>query len=128
MAHYNYREQIKADILDYISVTYSKAELDSMDRYELEERLNEDLWIEDGVTGNGSGSYTFNRATAKEYVEDNMDLCLDACKEFGVEGADAFEKMCNGDWEYFDVTIRCYLLAECIAAALDELEEKKEAC
>ena len=128
MEHYNYREQVKADILDYISVTYSKAELDGMDRYELEERLNEDLWIEDGVTGNGSGSYTFNRATAKEYVEDNMDLCLDACKEFGVEGADAFEKMCNGDWEYFDVTIRCYLLAECIAAALDELEEKKEAC
>ena len=37
MAHYNYREQIKADILDYISVTYSKAELDGMDRDELEE-------------------------------------------------------------------------------------------
>ena len=128
MAHYNYREQIKADILDYISETYSKAELDGMDRYELEERLNEDLWIEDGVTGNGSGSYTFNRATAKEYVEDNMDLCLDACKEFGVDGADAFEKLCSGEWEYFDVTIRCYLLGECIAEALDELEEKKEAC
>ena len=127
MAHYNYREQVKTDIMDYISVTYSKAELDGMDRYELEERLNEDLWIEDGVTGNGSGSYTFNRATAKEYVEDNMDLCLDACKEFGVDGADAFEKLCSGEWEYFDVTIRCYLLGECIAAALDELEEEKEA-
>ena len=79
------------------------------------------------MTGNGSGSYTFNRATAKEYVEDNMDLCLDACKEFGVDGADAFEKLCSGEWEYFDVTIRCYLLGECIAAALDELEEEKEA-
>ena len=45
MAHYNYREQVKTDIMDYISVTYSKAELDGMDRYELEERLNEDLWI-----------------------------------------------------------------------------------
>lgn len=128
MAHYNYREQVKADILDYISVTYSKEELNDMDRDELEERLNDDLWIEDGVTGNGSGSYTFNRAQAKEYVEDNMDLCLDACKEFCVGGSEAFEKMCNGDWEYFDVTIRCYLLGECIAAALDELEEEKEAC
>ena len=28
------------------------------------------------------------------------------------------------NWEYFDVTIRCYLLSQAISAAIDELEEE----
>lgn len=51
---YNYMEAMTEDIREYIKneVTLS----DYSDRDELEEHLNETLWIEDSVTGNASGS------------------------------------------------------------------------
>lgn len=45
-----------------------------------------------------------------------MDLLQDACNEFGCE-----PQFDNAEW--CDVTIRCYLLGECITSVLDELEE-----
>lgn len=33
------------------------------------------------------------------------------------------EKFLDEEWEYFDVTIRCYLLDRAIENALDSLEE-----
>lgn len=55
---YNYIEAMKEDIKEYIKneVTLS----DYSDRDELEKHLNDTLWTEDSVTGNASGSYTFN--------------------------------------------------------------------
>ena len=73
------------------------------------------------MTGNASGSYTFNSFKAKEYVTDNMDLVLDMTSEFGIEAETIAEHFLNEDWEWFDVSIRCYLLGECISEALEEL-------
>lgn len=121
---YNYREEIKNDILEYIRNEIDFSEFDSLE--ELEEKLNDELWTVDSVTGNASGSYTFNRWTAKEYVTDNMDDCKDALKEFCTSSETVAEKFPDEDWEYFDVTIRCYLLGECIAAAMEEIETEFE--
>ena len=118
---YNYYNAMENDIKNYIE---ENIDLSDYTREALEEELNDDLWICDSVTGNGSGSYTFCRATAKEYVADNMDLCVDALKEFCVEPETIAEKFLTEDWEYFDVTIRCYLLSECICSVLDEYEEE----
>jgi hypothetical protein len=79
--------------------------------------------VEDSVTGNASGSYTFNRWTAKEYVADNMELLKDALDEFCTESRTIAEHFLNEDWEYFDVSIRCYLLGSVISEVLDELED-----
>ena len=127
MMNYNYLEAMTEDIKDYIR---NDAELDTNDllynRSDLEEKLHDDLWDCDSVTGNGSGSYTFNRYKAQEYVTDNMELCIEAVKEFCVESETIAEKFLSEDWEYFDVTIRCYLLGQAISEALDEIEEELE--
>lgn len=118
---YNYYNAMENDIKNYIE---ENIDLSDYTREALEEELNDDLWAYDGVTGNASGSYTFCRATAKEYVVDNTDLCADALEEFCVEPKTIAEKFLAEDWEYFDVTIRCYLLGECIYSVLDEYEEE----
>ncbi len=119
---YDYREAVKNDVLEYIRNEIDFSEFDTLD--ELEEKLNDDLWTVDSVTGNGSGSYTFNRWQAEEYVSDGMEELREALREFDTPPEDIAEKFLNEDWEYFDVTIRCYLLGECITAALEEIENE----
>ena len=118
---YNYLEAMKQDIMDYIRNEVNTNEFAS--REELEESLNDDLWTVDGVTGNASGSYTFNSYTAKEYVFDNIDLLNEAITEF-CETDVIGEKFLNEEWEWMDVTIRCYLLGQAISEALDDIEEE----
>lgn len=117
---YNYLEAMKSDIKDYIKNEVNTSNYS--DREELENDLNDILWNEDSVTGNASGSYTFNRAEAAEYVNDNIELLSEACAEFCVDNETIGEKFLNEDWEYFDVTIRCYLLNQAISEALDEID------
>ena len=119
---YNYLEAMKQDIMDYIRNEVNTNEFAS--REELEESLNDDLWTVDSVTGNGSGSYTFNRAEAEEYVNDNSDLLREAISEFDVDSETVAEKFLDTDYEYFDVTIRCYLLGQAISEALDDMENE----
>lgn len=117
---YNYLEAMKEDIKDYILEDVS-ANSQYADRDDLENALNDDLWTVDSVTGNASGSYTFNRWKAQEYVIDNMDLLTEMCSEFGIDNATIGEKFLDEEWEWMDVSIRCYLLPQAINAALDEL-------
>lgn len=121
---YNYLEAMKSDIKDYIKNEVNTSNYS--DRKELENDLNDILWNEDSVTGNASGSYTFNRADAKEYADNNMDLLVEACKEFGIDNETVCKKFFAEDWEYFDITIRCYLLNKAISEALDEIEDDLE--
>ena len=69
---YNYFEAVKADVNEYI-----RTEIDFQEwkenRESLEEKLNEDLWINDSVTGNASGSYTCNTYQAEENLSHNWD-------------------------------------------------------
>ena len=116
---YNYREAVKNDILDYINNNINFKDFNDLD--ELEEHLNDKLWVEDSVTGNGSGSYYCNAWAAEEAICHNLDLLGEALDEFGgscdilKDGAEAA-----------DVTIRCYLLNECIAEALEEIKDDFE--
>ena len=103
---YDYREAVKSDVMEYIESEINFAEFDSLE--ELGEYLNETLWTVDSVTGNASGSYTFNSWKAEENICHNLDLLGEALEEFGC-GADYLMK--NGE-ESADVTIRCYLLEE----------------
>ena len=119
---YNYLEAIKDDVIEYINENINLDEVESRD--ELEEQLNDDLWAEDSVTGNGSGSYTFDRHKSYENVQgdpDAMDYIRDLVSEFSVEAETVAEKFLDEDYEYWDVSIRCYLLGQAIGEALDEL-------
>lgn len=118
--NYNYHEAVIQDILDYIRENYTSAEITERlsDRDEWEQQLHDDFWICDSVTGNASGSYYCNSYRAAEAIAHNWDLLNDALLEFGCTDCNPVEK---GE-EWCDVTIRCYLLGECISLALDELE------
>ena len=124
MEKYNYLKNVTADAKQAILENLN--DWSFSDREELEEIANDSLWVDDSVTGNGSGIYTFNREAAKEYVtrsDDGMDTLRDAVREFDCEH-EAFTAFLEENWEYLDVTIRCYLLGQAIIAALDELEEE----
>lgn len=61
---YDYREAVKDDVLEYINNEINFEDFDTLE--ELEEHLNEVLFTEDSVTGNASGSYTFNTTKQKK--------------------------------------------------------------
>ena len=128
---YNYLESMKDDIREYLEEEQRMGYLDmaewtnddgTMNRDALEQKLNDDLWVCDSVTGNASGSYTFNTFTAEEYLAHNWDLLQEALQEFCCE-CNPIEK--GAEW--CDVTIRCYLLGSAISEVLDEMEEAMEA-
>ena len=67
---------------------------------------------DDSVTGNASGSYTMNRAVAKEYIIENIDLLKKAADEYGFDKKDIGEQFLSEEWEQLDVLIRLYLVGE----------------
>ena len=115
---YDYRYEVKMDIVDYIK---EHINLKNYTREELEEELRDELWDCDAVTGNSSGSYYCNSYKAWEALYCNLDLLDEALSAFGCDASYLFEK---GE-EACDVTIRCYLLNECISAALDEFDDEE---
>lgn len=119
---YDYYANVKDDVLTYIDDEIRSGEY--WDRDELESFLNDELFCDDGVTGNGCGSYTCNRSQAKEYVLDNTDLLKESIEEF-----DSKDKLIDwffdDDYESMDVAIRCYVLGSCINDALDKIEREQ---
>ena len=124
MTRYDYYEEVKNDVINYINenMEYIKEKVDISDRDQLESWLSDELFVNDRVTGNASGSYTFNRAEAKEYVLDNIDLLSDACDYFGENMEKIGYMFLAEDWETFDVFIRLYVLDTCISDAIDEID------
>ena len=118
METYNYLENVTADAKQAILENMNNWSF--TDREELEAIANDELWVDDSVTGNASGSYTFSTWQAEENLCHNMDELEEACNEFGQDIGEAVKQGA----EYCDVTIRCYLLPQAISAAIDELEEE----
>lgn len=117
MERYNYYEAMKNDVMDALE-NYEAGEYD---RDELESLMYDDLWIDDSVTGNASGSYWFSTWKAEEAIAHNWDLLTEAYNEFGDQEID----LDNFSPESADVTIRCYLLPQIIAQVLDTVENTK---
>lgn len=116
MERYDYFYHVCEDVRNYIAE--NGIEVNKDNREEVEERLNDDLFIEDSVTGNGSGSYFCNAWDAEEALAHNWDLLADALDEFGGNT----DVLRQGP-EAADVTIRCYLLGQAIASVLDDMTE-----
>lgn len=120
---YNYLENVKEDVKTAILDNYTKEEIrnafKSLEaRDELYEKLYYDLFVNDSVTGNASGSYTFSAYKAEEFLCHNLELLGEALEYFGDSESDALSRGA----EFCDVTIRCYLLGSAIKEVLDELE------
>lgn len=115
---YDYREAMTEDVKEWIKENIDLTEW-TEDREGLEQQLNDDLWTEDSITGNASGSYYCNSYKAEESIAHNWDLLNEALDEFGENNINIIEK--GAEWA--DVTIRCYLLWSVISDVLDEMEK-----
>lgn len=115
---YDYYEAVKEDVKNYIDneITLS----DYNDKDELCQYLKDTLWTEDSVTGNASGSYTFNRYEAEENLCHNWDILEEIAEDWGEDSLDFFNP------EALDVSIRCYLLSGAISAVLDDMKDNGE--
>ena len=122
MERYNYLQAITDDVITAIKDNYTPDDIRERltDRDEWAQQLNDDLWIDDSVTGNASGSYFCNAWRAEECICHNLELLAEACEEFGSN-----TDLLTSGAEACDVTIRCYLLNQAIHAALDELEDEQ---
>ena len=109
---YNYLENMKEDIKQYIK--------DNEITEPTFDELYDDMFIDDSITGNASGSYTFNTYQAEEYIAHNHDLLKEAQEEFGYLPIEYIGK--GAEWA--DVTIRCYLLGQALQEVLDEMEDE----
>lgn len=123
---YDYYIEVLEAVKEAAEDGYTPEDLEPVDLEDYAEKLNDALWIDDGVTGNASGSFFCNSYEAEEALAGNWDLAAEAMREFGQEDINALEK--GAEW--VDVTIRCYLLNSCIAdyieANEDDLTERIE--
>lgn len=107
MEKYDYLSAVESDVREYIGNNVNFHDYSDLD--EMKEDLNEKLFVDDSVTGNASGSYTFNAWKAEEYLCHNLDLLAEANEEFG-----GSSDILSDGAEMCDVTIRCYLLGQAI--------------
>lgn len=107
MEKYDYLSAVESDVREYIECNVDFRDYSDLD--EMKEDLNEKLFVEDSVTGNTSGSYTFNTWMAEEHLCHNLDLLAEANEESG-----GSSDILSDGAEMCDVTIRCYLLWQAI--------------
>lgn len=121
MERYNYLEAVTNDVRDYVAENMDWIKDYADDRERLEEEMNDELFTDDSVTGNASGSYYCNTWKAEEALAHNLEEIEEAANEFG------YEPVISSGWEHgaewWDVIIRCRHLPEAISIVLDELEE-----
>lgn len=130
-----YFEMVKTDLMEAIKNGDYNTEDYRGNREGFEEMLQDEAWIDDSITGNASGSYYFNSWEAKEAVLADMETVKEALREFCCDPSEIGERFLNEDWEWLDVTARCYVLGQAVyevcgelenAGAFDEIEENED--
>ena len=127
--NYNYLEAVKEDVKVWIMDNSSQFEeikdnnkIDgAIDWDGVKDDLNEILWNEDSITGNGSGSYTFNREKARDYVlSDGLQYLEDLVNEGWLTYESIGKYITNYNFESLDVSLRCYFLSQAIEETITD--------
>lgn len=111
MEKYDYEEAVKDDIREYLRDHGVEGRIDE----DLRQKLEDDMFVSDSVTGNASGSYTFSAWRAEENLCHNWGLIGECAEHFGVD-----DTSLSKGAEYWDVSIRCYLLDQCLTEIVNE--------
>lgn len=124
MEKYDYRKAIINDIKNYIKDNPQEwAEPMIID--DIFDYWYDILWTEDEITGNDAYWYD-TEEKCSEYLSQNFDLLYQAISEYSADDEiNTFIKQYENKSlaRYFDCTIRCYLLGECLEKALEELNQ-----
>jgi hypothetical protein len=120
MKKYNYKEAICNDLKDWIEENKDivLAQWTEGDKYDFVDWLNDEVWGEDAVTGNGPYSYA-SEEQCQEYIATNLDLYFMAANEFCDFPNSGTPWIYRNPAQHMDTTIRCYLLVECIWEVVD---------
>lgn len=125
MAKYDYRRETTANIIEWIKMNgvLEEAKEQEWSYQELYDWLYDELWAHDYITGNGYDWYD-TEDKCSEYLSNNFDLLYEAVREYGMDDnvnilIQHYQNKTLA--RYFDCTIRCYLLGECLMTALEEL-------
>lgn len=119
----SYLEMVKEDVKNWMEENADYINEQDFENIEsLRDWLNDALWCDDSVTGNASGSYYFNSYDSKQAVLDDFETVKEALQEFGISAETIGETFLNEDWEYFDVTARCYVLFSAIWEVCESVE------
>ena len=123
MYKYDYKESICENIKLWIEENKSEVEAQKAegDESDLADWLNDQLWAEDSITGNGLDYYNTEEA-CQEYVASNLTLYFEAANEFCNFPNNGTPWIYKNPAQHMDTTIRCYLLGECIWKLINEGE------
>lgn len=120
MEKYDYYKSVKEDIKQRLNDWFDFNSInDYSDIDEVISAVYDDFFNSDSITGNGSGSYTFNSWKAEENLCHNMDLLKEALDEFGGDFNNYIESA-----ESCDVVIRCYVLGQLVGDVVKEFVEE----
>ena len=118
---YNYKEQVRADVREWIDD--NKEQIEGLDRHDAYEVIYDSCWVDDSVTGNASGSYTYSRWEARQnfFNDEDSDEYIDQMIEDGFTCRESVGRAVQeSQWELLDVSIRCWLLCDAVSDVLDE--------
>lgn len=95
---YDYMETVKADVREWIDENMPENTEERL----LEDEVYDECWVDDSVTGNASGSYTFSRYEAKQHFfeDDNVqDYLRNMCDEGFTSMEEIGACVASDDWE-----------------------------
>lgn len=127
MNYNDYYQQVKNDAISAIDEQFDCGYWDGDTQWDV---VYDNLFVDDAVTGNGSGSYFFNAAKAREAVADAIwdDKILDALSEIGISGDRIAQYLRDNDAESLDVCIRCAMLSEVYGEIEEHFSDRVSEC
>lgn len=115
----DYQREVRDDAIQAIK----DGEYDYADSFD---EAYDDMWCDDSITGNGSGSYFFNSHTARRAV---VDMVFSYEARTWVDdyfGQGAFDRALADGEEALDVTFRCVALGEVAGDIREAWDARKE--
>lgn len=124
MEKYNYEEAITDNLKDWLINETDILEQNDLNYEDLFELIYDEAFCIDSITGNGPDYYDTEDNCSK-YLAGNIDLLYLAARDFCID--DDINTLIKHYEDkslarYFDCTIRCYLLGECIDKVLEEIK------
>ena len=110
MTKYNYEDALYDDIADYVRNNKINLHDYGEDQDAALEKLEEELWEEDCITGNGGDGYA-TTYECEEFLCHNLPILSEATRDFGFDLTIQTTKYSIEELpKVLDSIVRCYLL------------------
>lgn len=126
MERYDYYKAVTNDIKEWLK-NYSDIPEEELNDRDVADRVYDEVFSEDSVTGNGPYGYA-TEEQCSEYLSNNFYLIYEAMRDYCLDDDNDF---ISHHYEmkdlarFFDCVIRCYILPQCVEKAINELKEGK---